>query len=868
MIKIQLYNGVKDTTGTSITIVAAMQTITGQSNVFPISKLRKALKEYNELQATGTATAEQLKKAELKYSNEKTNLPAVTWSGTFAKRNAKNLTQHSGLICLDIDKITDDGAFNAMWFSLTTDPHAYIVFRSPSGNGIKVIFKIAPDADQHKAHFLAIEKYLLEKYNIAIDASGKDVNRLCFLSSDNNLFHSEKSIVFELPAAPIAETILPTPAKEFTPAEQKKLSKITPAEKEALKVNGQEVNDIYESTCKVITYTDGSRNNFIFKYACNCNRVGISQYDCLQFIISIATDKPTAEVEASVKSAYNANIAEHGKYKRQEQKSKLHINVADTHTAKIGNNKTGSNKKPATDELPKFWIEHKTVKGKGKSRYEQIRYELRRVDFCKFLFSQGLHLYTTGKNEGFQIVYSANGIIKPLTPQQVKHFALDWCKKHDLEDVEEMLRKGQKNYFAMNELDSLPYKEVTIATDTAQESFFYFKNCVVTVTDQGEIKTRDYDTHTDKYIWEANKVDFDFTFKEPVLYDDEAENVLPHTKMECEFAKFVSLASWNPKSEDESFFTPEIKTQRFESLCSSIGFLLDGYKHPANRKGIFAIDHKIGDQFEQNGRTGKSIIPQACNLLKKAATINGKTYDPKYQFALELITIDSQIVNFNDMRSNFDPESIFELIADDYNVNCRNTGFIHFKYKTSPKVYVSTNHIPKGQGGSYTGRMHIIEFSDYFSPTHTPYDEFGRSLFPEDDKAEMERLLNFLLWCVALFKGRGLINYPNGNYDSRKLTSEVAQEFIDFMDNAELISRNVRQEKIKLLDSFNEKIYAPQNGGKKVTAHTFTKWIKHYCKTKGLRLNPHKNGGRDNSNSVEYYTIADKDYKASQTTLL
>jgi hypothetical protein len=905
MTKIQLYNGVKDNKGNEIEIKSILQTINGPSNVFPIKKVREALiklKHAKELFTAGTLSKEEVGKLKLIYEAEKTALPGVTWSGLFAEATAiqkaddiklflagkltwpeihqkkkfflrtraeEQIKYYNGYIVIDIDKLESLEELKTLWQKLSKDSYVHILFVSPSGNGLKIVFRTDAQLEQHRTYFAAIEQYFKVTYDKIIDTSGKDVSRLCFLSSDKNLLIVQNSKLFDA-AALEKNTIQKNP---LTEKEQTNLSKFSAKEKTHIENNGQTLNDIFDSTQQVIALTDGNRNNFIFKFACNCNRAGIDADDCISFANSFATDKSNDEIKATVKSAYKKNYAEHGKYKKQSASTNIKKNSNQVANRNVSVQVTPGNKQnkstntgTAVDADFKFWIEHKTKKGKGKAAYEIIRLELRRVDFCKFLFAQGLHLYTTGKNEGFQIVHSGEGIIKPLTPQQVKHFALDWCKKHDLEEVEEMLRKGQKNYFAMNELDSLPYKEVSIATDTAEESYFYFKNCMVTVDNKGNLITANYDSSSDKFIWEANKVDFDFKEQELKIYHPTNGTVVPHTEMDCEFAKFVSLVSWNPNNDEEKNFTPELKTQRFESICSSIGFLLDGYKHPANRKGIFAIDHKIGDQFEQNGRTGKSIIPQACNLLKKAATINGKTYDPKYQFALELITIDSQIVNFNDMRSNFDPENIFELIADDYNVNCRNTGFIHFKYKSSPKVFVSTNHIPKGQGGSYTGRMHIIEFSDYFSPTHTPYDEFGRSLFPDDDKAEMLRLYNFLLSCVALFKAEGLITYPKGNYDARKLTSEVAQEFLDFMDDASYVARNVEQEKIKLLTSFNEKIYFPQNN-KKISAHTFTKWVKHYCKTKGLKLNPHKNGGRDSRNSIEYYIIADASYKAAQQNL-
>lgn len=85
------------------------------------------------------------------------------------------------------------------------DAHCYIIFISPSGTGIKVVFKVAGTAAQHKDYFLSIEQYFLRKYKIAIDPSGKDVNRLCFLSADPYCVFNEAAAVYTIEAKEISE---------------------------------------------------------------------------------------------------------------------------------------------------------------------------------------------------------------------------------------------------------------------------------------------------------------------------------------------------------------------------------------------------------------------------------------------------------------------------------------------------------------------------------------------------------------------------------------------------------------------------------------------------------------------------------------
>ncbi len=117
---------------------------------------------------------------------KKTHFPAVCWSASQYKNNqraANNCEQHSGLICIDIDKLSEFD-YNKLIQLLPLDEYTFIMFTSPSGYGIKVIIKIS-DTFQHLELFNGYSQYFLQEYGITVDASGKDVSRLCFLCLEN-----------------------------------------------------------------------------------------------------------------------------------------------------------------------------------------------------------------------------------------------------------------------------------------------------------------------------------------------------------------------------------------------------------------------------------------------------------------------------------------------------------------------------------------------------------------------------------------------------------------------------------------------------------------------------------------------------------
>lgn len=171
-------------------------------NEFDINQLIEVIRYgyiKNEIQSLRGLNDKQ-EKNRLKQSK----LPCVTLSGTFEKRNKHHLQEHSGLIQIDIDDLKD---YDAVFNTLISDVYTFVAFRSPSGNGIKLIVKINPSIDTHLEQFLALEKYYLDEYGIEIDSACKDIARCMLLSYDPNIYCNPFSDVYaELYMPEIKET--------------------------------------------------------------------------------------------------------------------------------------------------------------------------------------------------------------------------------------------------------------------------------------------------------------------------------------------------------------------------------------------------------------------------------------------------------------------------------------------------------------------------------------------------------------------------------------------------------------------------------------------------------------------------------------
>ena len=122
------------------------------------------------------------------------NFDYITPAGTFSRCEAKNIIKPSGLMVIDIDKLESPGEVEDTAQLLLTNQRleTELLFRSPSGNGIKWIIPVVNNnGHDHEYYFRAVFNYL-KSFGITVDKSGKDVSRACFLPHDPNAFINPK----------------------------------------------------------------------------------------------------------------------------------------------------------------------------------------------------------------------------------------------------------------------------------------------------------------------------------------------------------------------------------------------------------------------------------------------------------------------------------------------------------------------------------------------------------------------------------------------------------------------------------------------------------------------------------------------------
>lgn len=192
------------------------------------------------------------------YTNQKKSLLAFTPSGTFeGGRKLDLLKEYSGIIILDFDKLTESH-LNAILEKTRKIPYTFSAFKSPSGNGCKILVKVSSGKENHLDAFKQVSTYYENTLALHVDPSGKDITRLCFFSSDPFLYYNPESQLFpvvipnELPVAIAGRESMGTNNADVTSSVVEKPNNVMQSDSEASKTTPKPpVTEALEVTANV-----------------------------------------------------------------------------------------------------------------------------------------------------------------------------------------------------------------------------------------------------------------------------------------------------------------------------------------------------------------------------------------------------------------------------------------------------------------------------------------------------------------------------------------------------------------------------------------------------------------------------------------
>ena len=249
-------------------------------------------------------TQDQSRRNELKKQ-----LPVIMWQGVFNEKKDAGLVSLSSVVCIDIDHkpITE---LQRLWFELLKNPHVLAIFRSPSGDGLKVLVKTNNyDADAYKSCYKQIEELFNKTYGIAPDSNCEAISQGCYMSYDPYIYVNRGAVDFKhtyIPEPPNTNTVNAQQPKEMSFMER--LSAMSLANNNA--GDNEKISYLDAKFQKFPdNYKDGNRTKSIFIQAGKLCQCGVKKEEALKYLKSrfLPTGYDEFKLEREVDSAYKKN---------------------------------------------------------------------------------------------------------------------------------------------------------------------------------------------------------------------------------------------------------------------------------------------------------------------------------------------------------------------------------------------------------------------------------------------------------------------------------------------------------------------------------------------------------------------------------
>ena len=717
----------------------------------------------------------------------KKQLPAICFSGTFNKRNDNALLEHSGLICLDFDGYEKQKVLLEDKDMLTKNKFVFSAFVSPSGNGLKVLVKIPADAENHQNYFNSLEKYFNSVY---FDKTSKNISRVCYESYDPLIYINENSSIWDKIEEPeYQEVTRNVDAPTITITDENKI-----------------VDILIKWWVKKYPMSEGQRNHNAYIRARALNDFGINRSLASYVLNQYATESfDLAEIQRTIDSAY-ANKQNFGtkayqdeerinqiraKMRRGVPKKEIRIQLQD------------SNLDSDVIETVLTKIEEENSKQTFWSKSDKGVIKIIHIQFKQFLEDSGFYKYCPEGGKNYVFVKVTNNLVDHASEKEIKDFVLTHLL--DLDDI------SVYNYFADNTrffkeefLSMLSTIEIYFIEDSKDIAYLYYRNCAVKITKK-DIIPIDY-LDLGGYVWKDHVIDRVFS--------------LCDVRESCYYNRFIENICGND-------------TSRVESMQSTIGFLMHGYKNLSFCPAVILNDEVISDNPE--GGTGKGLFMNALSHMKKVVTIDGKSFTFERSFAYQLVSADTQILVFDDVKKHFDFERLFSVVTEGLTLEKKNKDAIKIPFSKSPKIAITTNYAIKGAGNSFARRKWELELHQYYNKNYTPLDEFGKLMFGEwndDDWCEFD---NYMVGCLKSYLATGLVKSKFVNLKVRQLSAETCHDFIEWcglVDGFEnkMLEPNKRIRTNELYSDFvdNYPDYGPRSR-MTVSRQKFAKWVYSYA---------------------------------------
>jgi hypothetical protein len=201
-------------------------------------------------------------------------------------RTDKGLVEHSGLMCLDLDKFSNEFEMISIKDDLMNDDYVFSVFVSPSGEGLKVLVKVPTQIENHRKYFYGLKEHFNSPN---FDDSCVNEARVCYVSYDEGIYINDDSLVFDKMLEQKTQIVEVKEVKVQVKAD-----------------NNRIIDGLYKWWSDRYGLIDGERNRNTYILAMAFNEFGIPELQAKSFMSQFEhTGFEIQEINSCIESAYN-----------------------------------------------------------------------------------------------------------------------------------------------------------------------------------------------------------------------------------------------------------------------------------------------------------------------------------------------------------------------------------------------------------------------------------------------------------------------------------------------------------------------------------------------------------------------------------
>lgn len=472
----------------------------------------------------------------------------------------------------------------------------------------------------------------------------------------------------------------------------------------------------------------------------------------------------------------------------------------------------------------RFWEESWSERSKKKT------YSINTAYLHYFLTLNGFYALHDDNIDSVRYIHIDGCTVSQIKAKDISAFLKKFTRERFLpvEIRNLILDSPRTSEASLSQLDEI---DLDFTNYTATSQYLFFKDCSWEVTKDG-ITPHEGMLPNNRFVWDNNVIPHKVKVLPPMFtiaqMDDLEGNpvfdIAVGEHRSCFFNYLINTSrlywrkeleyAWSDKGVDEAnryrtehkfdiagplLTTEEIAEQKLNLINKiyAIGYNLHRYKSPSRAWAIYAMDNKIGDEEQCNGRSGKSFLFKAFRFFMQTVNLSGrnpKLLDNPHVF--DQVDKHTGFVLIDDCDRYFPIKQFYDMVTGGMTVNPKNNKSFFLEFEESPKFGFTTNYVPRDFDSSTNARMLYMVFSDYYHEKTPENDylesrsirnDFGRNLMTTNDYTEdnWNQDCNFFAQCLQFYLSmadRGIkIQPPMDNIVKRKYKADMGANFEDWV---------------------------------------------------------------------------------------